>query len=71
MYPVEGHSITQMYKSFQANTSKDVRENPFLALLDKLLRCALYYDNNRNNRKKKKKLDTTIVLPEPRKKNKL
>ena len=41
MYPVEGHSIRQMYQSFQANTLKDVQENPFLPLLDKLLRCAL------------------------------
>ena len=41
MYPVERHSIRQVYQSFQANTLKDVQENPFLALLDKLLRCAL------------------------------
>ena len=41
MYPIKEHSITQTYKSFHAITLKDVWENAFFVLMDKLLRCAM------------------------------
>ena len=41
MYPIKEHSITKTYKSFHAITLKDVWENAFFVLMDKLLRCAM------------------------------
>ena len=40
MYLIKEHSITRMYKNFDAITLKDVWENAFFVLMDNWLRCA-------------------------------
>ena len=37
MYPIKGHSITQNYQSFHANTFKDVQENPFFSSIGQIV----------------------------------